>query len=67
MAWDKDAIAYFRKHRDYVARDLKALESGELRIADAEGDATARWIGRYQRQLVYIDELISAYEAAPER
>lgn len=67
MTWDKEAIAYFRKHREYVSRDLKALENGALRVTDDEGDATNRWIGRYQRQLVHIDELISAYEADTER
>jgi len=66
VKWDKDAILYFRKHREYVLRDLKALEDGTLHVADAQGDATERWIGRYQRQLSYINDLISAYEANTE-
>jgi hypothetical protein len=66
VAWDKEAIAFLRKHREYVLRDLKTLESGALRITDPEGGATSRWIGRYQRQLVYLDDLIAAYEQRSE-
>jgi hypothetical protein len=66
VKWDQNAISYFFKHREYVLRDLKALQNGTLRIADEQGDATERWISRYRRQLGYIDELISAYEASTE-
>jgi len=66
VQWDKNAISYFRKHREYVLRDLNALENGTLRIAGEQGEATERWIGRHNRQLGYIDDLISAYEANTE-
>jgi hypothetical protein len=63
MGWRDDAIAYLQKHRDYVARDLARLRAGQITICENDTDASARWIGRYQRELAHLDRLIAAYKA----
>jgi hypothetical protein len=60
--WSAAALAYLRKHRDYVQRDLDTLRAGQVAIAEAGAAATARWIGRYERQLGHIDRLLQAHD-----
>jgi hypothetical protein len=62
MSWNEDAIAYLRKHRDYVARDLERLRAGQVKITEGPNDANVVWIGRYQRQIGHLDKLIESYE-----
>jgi hypothetical protein len=68
MPWTDDAIAYLRRHRDYVRADLEAVRSGKRRISEREADqfvdVTALWTGKYERQLAYIDAIIAAHDRA---
>lgn len=61
MSWEDEAIDYLRKHRDYVARDLRLLRSGHTQVTEQGANATRRWVDRYERQLVHIDNTIDAY------
>ena len=61
MSWTEDALMYLEKHRDYVKRDLEALRSGRIKISDEGTDATAAWMGRYERQIEHLDRIIQAY------
>ena len=66
--WSAAALAYLRKHRDYVQRDLDALRAGHISIGEAgtiggaSADVTARWIGRYERQIGHIDRILAAHD-----
>jgi len=64
MSWNEEALGYLRKHREYVARDLERLRLGHVKISELNDDATAAWIGRYQRQIAHLDKLIGNYEVA---
>ena len=63
MPWNEEAIRYLRKHREYVMRDLEALRSGHTKITERSNEsATTDWIGRYERQIVHLDQIIESYE-----
>ena len=64
MSWNEEAIAYLRKHRAYVARDLELLRSGHVKVTEGANDANAAWIGRYERQIEHLDSIIKNYVAA---
>jgi hypothetical protein len=66
MSWNEEAITYLRKHREYVARDLEGLRAGQVKITEGSNDGV--WIGRYQRQIGHLDQIIEKaklrYQAA---
>jgi hypothetical protein len=64
--WNEEAITYLRKHREYVARDWELLRSGQIKVTEGSGDASAAWIGRYQRQIAHLDQIIGNYEPPTE-
>jgi hypothetical protein len=66
MSWKEESIAYLRKHREHVARDLELLRSGHIKITEGSSDANADWIGRYQRQIAHLDQIIGNYEPPTE-
>ena len=59
-------LAHWREQHRIAVEDLEALQSGERKMAEDNGegwvDATERWTGRVRTEVVVFAQLVEVYE-----
>ena len=59
-------VAHWREQHCIAADDLEAIQSGERKMAEDNGegwvDATERWTDRVQTEVVVFAQLVEVYE-----
>jgi hypothetical protein len=64
-------LAHWREQHRIAAEDLEALQAGERKMAEDNGegwvDTTERWTDRVRTEVVLFAQLIEVYEKLNER
>ena len=59
-------LAHWREQHRIAVEDLEALQSGEKKMAEDNGegwlDASDRWIDRVRTEVVLFSQLVEVYE-----